>query len=211
MTRRYAVIAVVALSALAAPGAVPAQSPPALGNAVAGEQLFRARGCLECHAADVAQLQQHPQPLFTLAAAMWNHFPRMAEHIRASDRGRPYLTSGEMRDLVAFLDARARDGAPVTEAHLLGTPGDPARGRQLVADKRCLECHSTSAPASGKPGGSFADIKGFDSPWVIVAQMWNHAFRMQLEQKDKGIAWAPLNATEMADLVAYLRTLMRTR
>jgi hypothetical protein len=156
----------------------------------------------------MSRFQAQPRPLFALAAAMWNHFPRMGERIREVNRDRPYLTGAEMHDLVAFL--YSRDPTRTTDARLLGHAGAPDRGQQLVADKGCLACHSISAP-QGKRASRFADLKGWDSPWSIVAQMWNHAFLMQLDAQEQGIAWAPLSDVEMADLVAYLQQLMRAR
>ena len=187
--------------------AQPLSAPP---DAAAGAELFRARGCVECHAADVSRFQAHPRPLFALAAAMWSHFPLMAERIRASKAGRPYLTSAELRDLVVFLYAREPTRSAVADASVLGRAGDPKHGEQLVATKGCLACHSISA-SHGRRAGSLAELKGWDSPWNIVAQMWNHAFLMQLEAREQGAAWAPLSETEMSDLVAYLQQLMRQR
>jgi mono/diheme cytochrome c family protein len=199
-----------ALVLLSAPGLVTAQSPlsaPA-GDPEAGARLFRTRGCVECHAADLARFQRQPRPLFELAAAMWNHFPRMAEQIRASTLKRPYLASTEMRDLATFL--YPTDPADPARTRLLGEPGDPERGRRLVADKGCLVCHSITAPG-GPRAGSLDDLKGWDSAWSVVAQMWNHAFLMQLETEGQRAGWQQLSAGEMADLVAFLQALMRAR
>ncbi len=77
-------------------------------------------------------------------------------------------------------------------------------------DKGCLRCHSVSSPA-GQRAGNLADLKGLESPWTVVAQMWNHAFLMELERQGQGVTWAPLSAGEMADLVAYVQALMRAR
>jgi mono/diheme cytochrome c family protein len=200
------VVIVGAWSAVTVAGA---QSPSEPTAAAAGAELFRTRGCASCHAGDVGRFQANPRPLFALAAAMWNHFPRMAEQIRDANRGRPYLTSGELRSLVAYLyPGELRPG--VDEASLVGQPGDPKRGEPLVASKGCLACHAISAPGRGS-AASLDQLKGVDSPWSIVAQMWNHSFLMQLETRGQGVTWAPLSETEMADLVAYLQQLMRAR
>ncbi len=197
----------LALVVLCAPGILPAQpSSSPTGDPSAGARLFRTRGCIECHAGDLARFQRQPRPLYALAAAMWNHFPQMAARIRASSADRPYLTSSEMRDLVAFLyPADPHDPAPA-EPRLLGPEGDPERGQHLVTDKGCLACHSISPPG-GKRAGSLDGLKGLDSPWNIVAQMWNHMFLMQVQRN----AWTQLSAGEMADLVAFLKGLMRAR
>jgi cytochrome c551/c552 len=198
------------LMALCAPGIVTAQSrsgPP--GDPVAGARLFRARGCIDCHANDVADFQRQARPLDALAAAMWNHFPLMADRIRASRMTTPYFTSGEMRDVAAFLSSGTPDRGPA-DPSLLGRAGDPGRGEQLVAEKGCLECHSISSP-HGKRAGNLADLKGLESPWAVVAQMWNHAFLMELDRQGQRVSWPRFTAGEMADLVAFLQALMRAR
>jgi cytochrome c551/c552 len=204
------VIVSIVVGMLGVPTLVGAQSPSPAADATAGAALFRSRGCIECHAADVSRFQAERRGLFALAAAMWNHFPRMAERIRDANRGRPYLTSDEMRDLLAFLSPGDATRSGATEASLLGRTGDPGRGEQVVATKGCLACHSISAPA-GTRAGALDELKGWESPWSIVAQMWNHSFLMQLETRGQGGAWAPLSDADMADLVAYLEQLMRRR
>jgi hypothetical protein len=87
---------------------------------------------------------------------------------------------------------------------LLDAQGDPRRGRQLVTDKGCLGCHSLSRPG-GTVGGSLDSLKGPDSPWSIVAAMWNHALLMHAESRARGRPWPSLGASEMADLLAFLR------
>lgn len=190
---------------LCAPGIATAQAPSsATMDPVAGERLFSTRRCIECHAADVARFQRQARPLYSLAAAMWNHFPQMADRMRASTvANTPYFTSGEMSDLAAFLYA----GDPVSAQ---GYVGDPTRGQQLVTDKGCLVCHSMSG-AGGARAGRLDGLKGLDSPWSVVAQMWNHAFLMQLETQAQRGSWTRLSAGEMADLVAFLQALMRAR
>jgi mono/diheme cytochrome c family protein len=201
----------IALLILCAPGMAVAQTPsPPTADPVAGARLFRARGCTECHGADLARFRAQPRPLFALTAAMWNHFPVMAERIRTAKRPTPYLTSSELRDLVAFLRSESPERRASDDPRLLGDLGDAGRGRQLVTDKGCLECHALSGPG-GKRAGSLDALKGLDSPWTVAAQMWNHAFLMELETQGQRVPWVRLSATDMADLVAFLQALMRAR
>jgi hypothetical protein len=141
---------------------------------------------------------------------MWNHFPQMADRIRASNVNTPYFTSSEMSDLVAFLYSGDPYAPVPDDSRLLGQVGDPKRGQQLVTDKGCLVCHSISPPG-GKRAGSLDDLKGLESPWSVVAQMWNHSFLMQLEAQGQRSTWTQLSVGEMADLVAFLQALMRAR
>jgi mono/diheme cytochrome c family protein len=174
---------------------------------VAGAQLFRTIGCERCHGGDVERFRRSPRSLPALAAAMWNHGPQMAGRIRDSDARRPYVTANQMSDLVAFLY-----GADVVrgDARLTGRRGDATRGERVVTDKGCLACHSIRRPG-GRRAGSLDSLKGLESPWTVVAQMWNHVFLMDLETSAQGRAWTKLTADEMADLTAFLESLMRTR
>lgn len=210
MTARWRLVgaALMVLCASGGTSAQPADSPTE--DPVAGAQLFRTKGCVECHGGDMARLQQH-RSLYALAAAMWNHFPLMADRIRASKAmTRPYLTSREMSDLVAFLNSTSPEGPARTDRQVPSETGDPRRGKRLVSDKGCLRCHSLSGPG-GKRAGSLDNLKGWDSPSSIVAQMWNHSFLMQFDVEDQRAGWAHLSADEMADLVAFLQALMRAR
>jgi hypothetical protein len=99
-------------------------------------------------------------------------------------------------------------GRPRGGARARARAGDATRGRALVAEKGCLRCHALSGPG-GPHAGSLDHLKGFDTPQSIVAQMWNHAFLMELTTQAQGTGWAPLGPGEMADVVAFLGTLMR--
>jgi len=177
-----------------------AAARPAVGDPAAGAALFRTR-CLECHVADLRRFQADSRSLAATAAAMWNHAPRMAELMRVWKTERPYFTSGEIRDLHAFLSPQA-DPRPAR--------GNPERGERLVIDKGCLRCHSTSAQA-GTRGGSLDELKGVPSPSSIVAQLWNHTFLMNLEREALGAAWPRFTDTEMIHLVAYLERINTTK
>ena len=180
---------------------------------VAGARLFETKGCVHCHAIDGVGGQEgpdlaridRPRSFYDLAAAMWNHLPQMAKRIWASLAARPYFTPDEMSDVVAFLYPRTQTPGDVErERRFLGAPGDPQRGRRLVAEKGCLGCHALSAPGRGD-AGSLDRLKGVDSSWTVVATMWNHAFLMELKSQAQRTAWPRLSAEEMADLVAFLR------
>lgn len=191
-------------------GALGAASAQALftptQDPVTGARLFESKGCVQCHAINGAGGKEGPdlggleraRSFYELTAAMWNHLPQMARRIRASAASRPYLTPNEMSDLMAFLGPRSLDGAAPEGA------GGPARGRHLLADKGCLDCHSLSPPR-GKAAGSLDGLKGVDSPWMVMAAMWNHAFLMAVVTDDRKVAWPRLSSGEMADLVAFLR------
>jgi cytochrome c2 len=214
MTRSFVLAIVVAC--VWTGGTAAAQQPfvPTL-DPTAGARLFQTKGCGRCHAIDGVGARGGPdlghvegqRSLYDLAAAMWNHVPQMSSRIWGSTADAAYVTPDEVSDLMAFLSSPTSVRTRESLEQALGTldaPGDPRRGRQLLMDKGCLDCHSLSRPG-GTVAGSLDHLRGPDSLWAIVAAMWNHAFLMHAESRARGRSWPSLSAVEMADLVAFLR------
>jgi mono/diheme cytochrome c family protein len=183
---------------------------------VRGAHLFATKGCAECHARgnrggpgapDLAKMAR-PLILYDVAARMWNHIPAMAQRITAQRADRPYLNADELSDVLAYLaslDASGRPGHAAGEPVVIGEAGDRQRGERVVAAKGCLECHALAGgDLRGKIGGNFSRWGGFDSPWIAVSAMWNHAFLMEIEARRHQRAWPRLSRAEMADLAAFL-------
>jgi mono/diheme cytochrome c family protein len=62
-----------------------------------GESLFRSKGCEGCHTERTALTERlKGKTLSDIAAAMWNHRPRMAA-------AAPQLTGAEMREIASYL------------------------------------------------------------------------------------------------------------
>src|SRR3990170_3455443 len=106
---------------------------------LAGSRVFGARGCVKCHAVngvggkigpDLGKLQR-PRSFYDLAAALWNHAPRMADRMRSLGIQRPTLDAREAGDLVAFLFT----------LDYFDPRGDVDAGRPLFGEKRCIACH----------------------------------------------------------------------
>ncbi|HET7344026.1 MAG TPA: cytochrome c [Methylomirabilota bacterium] len=208
MGRAWAIATLVVTVLLAAVGPARADEPlaPTL-NAVSGARLFQSKGCAACHAINGAGGHLGPDlgrgapppSLYDLAAAMWNHMPGMAARIRATRGDKPYLTGDEMSDVTAYLYTAAVAGDGFLAVH-----GDVARGERLVSDRGCLGCHSLEPP-HGRTAGSLDSLKGWGSPWTIVAVMWNHAFVMEISTQIDSGTWPRFTPGELADLVAFLR------
>jgi sulfur-oxidizing protein SoxX len=112
------------------------------------------------------------------------------------------------------------------EASLTGRPGDPARGRQVVADRQvglCLLCHAAPIPEERFQGNIGPDLRG------VGARLSDGQIRLRLvdaaglapdtvmpsyyvvEGRNRvGQAWRGrpvLSAGQIEDVVAYLATL----
>ncbi len=180
--------------------------PP--GSADAGKRLFSDKRCIVCHTVrgaggvvgpNLDHLQQFRSPIF-VASAMWNHGPQMAEKMKERGIERPTFTAKELRDLIAYLAPGT--GGP-EEGPLYVLPGRAESGRQLFAEKRCVECHAVGG-AGGRVGPDLVERGVRQSPMEFAATIWNKAPAMAAAMQSRGIALPQLTPEQMADIVAYL-------
>src|SRR3972149_237319 len=130
-----------------------------------------------------------------MVAAMWNHAPPMWEKMRQEKVTPPAFTEAEMANLFAFLYS----------VRSLDEPGDPERGRQLLFEKRCLECHAV-AGQGGRAGPDLRNWASYRNPVSWIQAMWNHAPAMQTLMRERGLPWPEFQDSDVADLIAYIRT-----
>jgi mono/diheme cytochrome c family protein len=180
--------------------------PP--GNPDAGKRLFSDKRCIVCHTVrgaggvvgpNLDHLQQFRSPIF-VASAMWNHGPQMAEKMKERGIERPTFTAKELRDLIAYLAPGT--GGP-EEGPLYVLPGRAESGRQLFAEKRCVECHAVGG-AGGRVGPDLVERGVRQSPMEFAATIWNKAPAMAAAMQSRGISLPQLAPEQMADIVAYL-------
>ncbi|HEU5320255.1 MAG TPA: cytochrome c, partial [Methylomirabilota bacterium] len=180
--------------------------PP--GNADRGRRLFTGKRCIVCHQAGGAGgvvgpnldfLKQQATPI-SLAAAMWNHGPQMAEVMKAKRIARPTFDDTELRDLIAYLGG---DAAPAADEPLHVLPGRAEAGRRLFVDKRCVDCHRAGGPG-GTLGPDLAERRLQRSLTGFAARMWNKAPAMLEAMRSRAIPVPQLRPGEMADILAYL-------
>jgi mono/diheme cytochrome c family protein len=178
------------------------------GSADAGKRLFSEKRCIVCHTVrgaggvvgpNLDHLQQFRSPIF-VASAMWNHGPQMAEKMKERGVERPTFTAKELRDLIAYL-APATGGPE--EGPLYVLLGRPESGRQLFAEKRCVECHAVGG-AGGRVGPDLVERGIRQSPMEFAATIWNKAPAMAAAMQPRGISVPQLTPEQMADIVAYL-------
>jgi mono/diheme cytochrome c family protein len=135
-----------------------------------------------------------------VAAAMWNHGPRMADEMRTRGITRPTFQGKELVDLVAYITDAASDPGGDTGQVI---PGTPERGRQLFAEKKCVACHAVA----GKGGRVGPDLGRPGHPPALTefaGRMWNHEPAMAAKMKERRIDYPQLTGQQMADILAYL-------
>lgn len=173
------------------------------GDPKLGMRTFFDKGCARCHsvlgeggrsAPDLARAPAGHLSSAELLAAMWNHAPSMWEKMRVEGVSAPKFTDSDMANLFAFLYS----------VRSLDEPGDPARGRRLLEEKNCVQCHR----AGGTGGGNGPDLMkwaSYRNPVSWVQAMWNHAPAMQSRMSARGVKWPQFEGSDVADLIAYIR------
>jgi mono/diheme cytochrome c family protein len=151
----------------------------------AGEDLFRSRGCADCHRGglDLSALLKE-QSLTQIAVDMWNHAPSMKPII---------LTQDEMRQILGYIWAR----------QYFRGEGSAARGKMVFEQKACASCHND--PSSGAP--KLTRGKEGYSAITMISVLWGHGPRMLELMEQKKISWPRFTASQMADLIAHLNSL----
>jgi mono/diheme cytochrome c family protein len=173
------------------------------GNPKAGIQVFFNKGCARCHAVlgeggrsapDLARTPSSHLSAGTLLSSMWNHAPTMWERMRLENVALPQFQEKEMSDLFAFLYS----------ASALDEPGNAERGRELLAEKRCVRCHAISGQG-GRVGPDLERWADYRNPVSWIQAMWNHGPAMQSVMREQGLAWPQFRDSDLSDLIAYIR------
>ncbi len=170
---------------------------------VAGAQVFKDKGCSNCHAANLGNEfspgeQSSRANLAKLVTAMWNHAPRMWERMNAANVDYPELSYKEAAELVAYLYMSG----------YIDRTGDGDRGRLLFATKGCVRCHSVDGEG-GKRGPDLSASGASANPMMWTQVMWNHAAGMQERLRQSGQSWPHYQEDELRDLYAYVRQVNR--
>jgi len=158
---------------------------PASGGA--GEDLFKAKGCTNCHTgANTLHGKLSGMTMAGFAAAMWNHAPQM----RASAAE---IGPQEMTRLVGYL----------WSIQFFDEAGDAARGSRVANQVGCAACHGVE----GNPAPAFRSLAGGLDPISFVSATWQHGPAMWDQMKAAGKAWPRFERRELNDLLAYINSL----
>jgi cytochrome c2 len=162
------------------------------GSAVNGANIFREKGCANCHSFEGMTQGQNPA---SLAAGLWNHSPEMWR-AQAQRNTRPLLDSMETADVFAYFFSLT----------YVNTPGSADRGRNVFEAKACARCHDTGIGRrlSGPPISTWSEV---DDPLSWAERMWNHSKNVYTELSSEGIPWPRFSTGDMVDMLAYLRSI----
>jgi len=181
-------------------------------DAYRGMQVLENQGCLECHtvrrqgigheaiqpAPDLGGRLAAKYTAAALASTLWNHTPAMWAELSAKDLAIPAATESDWQDLFAYLYS----------LELFDLPAELRRGRQVLQEKRCTECHSVpNATSPASPTGKPAVAWSVGDPVQLAFEMWNHGRAMR--ESAKG-SWKTLSGRDLLDLTAYVQNLQKT-
>jgi len=148
-----------------------------------GEGIFKSKGCVACHqSGSLLASRIKGRTLTEIAAAMWNHAPRMPAQPA-------HFESGEMRELLSFLWAR----------QFFADAGDAGRGKRVFHAKHCATCHGGSSADAPKLTGPFTGI-------TMASALWHHGPKMLEKMRSQDVRWPRFDGREMSDLIAYLNS-----
>jgi mono/diheme cytochrome c family protein len=164
------------------PGAKSLKPQFSPASAATGAELFAAKGCVSCHKGEkplgkTGGLRSGAE----LAAAMWNHPGKVPQ--------RGELRPEEMKRLVGYLWA----------LQFADEGGVAARGAKAFEAKGCGGCHGPS----NRPKLAHGEM---DHSFGMVAVLWSHGPAMQKQMSAKGVQWPRFVNSDMADVLAFLRT-----
>lgn len=182
-----------------------AQTRPSPASPWKGREVFREKGCIQCHAVydeggkggpDLGKRKFYGTYL-ELAASMWNHFPGMSQRMQKTGYHTAELDEQEMSQLVSYL----------AYIRYLGEPGNIVRGKRLLETKGCMSCHKFSG-VGGDIGPDFSTIKEYMAPLMLVEAMWNHGPNMMKLFQEHHIKRPELTGNEIIDLAVAIRSYM---
>jgi len=140
-----------------------------------GQEVFKAKGCNECHSMngnggkggpDLGRDKYYGTHL-ELASKMWNHFPKMQKKMHSADKEFQTITVDEMTCLIDY----------ILFMRYCGEKGNSFRGRKLLHSMECYSCHKFGGEG-GAIGPDISAIDEFISPMNLLEDMWNHGPKM---------------------------------
>jgi cytochrome c551/c552 len=178
------------------------QEPLLPENPLKGRIVFEQKGCITCHALkgeggnigpDLGK-EKFYGSFLQLAGVMWNHSPEMLRRLHALDLPFPEFSRTEMVEVISYL----------YYLRYLGEPGDLYRGKILLKEKGCLNCHAVG-DKGGKVAPAFDQLSKYISPLYLAQALWNHGPKMDSEIEKMGLKRPKFEKGEIVDLSAYIR------
>ncbi len=180
-----------------------------LGDAQRGREVFHARQCVLCHsingeggnsAPDLGRSVGRVFAPYRLAGLLWDHAPSMWEAMRKRGLPVPEVSGQDAADLFAYFYA-----VQFSDRH-----GNAGQGRRVFRARRCDSCHGLTQPARQgiRP---VAEWPALEDELDLASALWNRAPEMRSALDAAKLPYPQLSATDLTDLVAYLKLLPSAR
>jgi cytochrome c2 len=144
-----------------------------------GASLLDSNGCTTCHKGALSlDARTTNRTLTEIAAAMWNHAPKMLQNPMQ-------ISPEEMNKIVGHLWGK----------QFLHPTGNTDSGRKLFMAAKCDTCH-------GLPGAP--KLEGRVSTVRMISAIWEHGPQMQAKLQSQKDSWPKLSDRQMADMISYL-------
>ncbi len=199
MTQRWLAAFVIGGGLVAAVLPAAAELP---GNPSRGQALFSSKQCGHCHRPREQQALGPPldelrrrQGVLELAGRLWNHAPAMLGVLEDEGITWPEISSAEMADLMAYLQAD----------YVLDQPPNLFAGQVTLVKVGCLKCHRLRGEGASVAIELTEYHEGYESAVTWAASIWNHSPRMAKQAVDMGVLYPRFTGAEMANLYGYLR------
>jgi len=175
------------------------------GDPKRGRNLILKKGCMRCHSIWQTGGNRGPnlssvgmgRNLYELCASIWTHWTQMSAAMEEAKTGRIMLKADEFKDLVAYL----------YYVNYFAEPGDPSPGMTIFQEKGCARCHAREPVMNNNmPGRPVYEMTEFQGPIALAVAVWNHGNDMISKMNRVGIAWPEFADSEVANLVAYIRS-----
>lgn len=176
------------------------------GDSQRGAKLLETRNCTQCHSAgggapDLSRRSARDFTPASLAAAFWNHGPRMWQAMTAKNLPVTPLTANEIADLYAYFHS----------IRYFDPRGEAGRGKALFTSKKCTSCHNLTPGGESKPGPPVSEWPALTNQIQWMENLWNHSGGILAALEKSGNVWPVLTPQEMTDLLVYIRNLPRQR
>jgi mono/diheme cytochrome c family protein len=176
------------------------------GDPAKGRKFFDSKGCSRCHAIFGSGSRLGPDlgtselrgSVTQIAGRMWNHWPQMSQAMRELGMESPQFSGDELADIFAYIFIARYEGAGV----------DVNRGETMYRVKGCATCHGEGAQGDIGPALSAGPSEATKEN--VTQRMWNHGADMWAKMLEQQIPWPRFEADELADLLAYLKSIQST-
>jgi mono/diheme cytochrome c family protein len=97
--------------------------------------------------------------------------------------------------------------APAVDAQAQTRAQDPLAGSRVFGQKGCARCHAVNGQGAGRTGPDLGRVSRPRSFHDLTASLWNHLPAMASAMRKQATPRPELNATEAANLIAFLYTI----